>query len=322
MAAEAALQDGAPLGEGGGAPKAGAWLDSGLFCAALERANEHWREGDYTAIYRALQAALKGAVPSKHYPKFATFGLLEDDVYAPEGVLAAAWGLSDEDTRILLKQLQEAGLIKWEAQARRVVLHDLAHDFATAVAVTQRGGVVAAHGALVDRCGASLVEVGATHVPGLPSLDRLQIDAPGVYYHASAGADGTGADGSRQACVTNPACVVGADGGRFNPHQADLDAYADAFSWGYRFVNIVKYESLLPGISLQPFLVFAHDVNGTAPGPGENFIQGRKSVNANFEFRYKSDFSFTVGYNWFWGGGTSNLVADRDNLQLFARYLF
>ena len=168
----------------------------------------------------------------------------------------------------------------------------------------------------------SLVEVGATHVPGLPSLDRLQIDAPGVYYHASAGADGSGADGSRQACVTNTACVTGADGGRFNPHQADLDAYADAFSWGYRFVNIVKYESLLPGISLQPFLVFAHDVNGTAPGPGENFIQGRKSVNANFEFRYKSDFSFTVGYNWFWGGGASNLIADRDNLQLFARYLF
>ena len=134
----AALQDGAPLGKGSGAPKSGAWLDSGQICAALERANEHWREGDYTAIYRALQAALKGAVLEKHFPKFASFGLLEDDVYAPEDVLAAAWGLSDEDTRILLKQLQEAGLIKWEAQLRRVVLHDLAHDFATAMAATQR----------------------------------------------------------------------------------------------------------------------------------------------------------------------------------------
>ncbi|MDP3870855.1 DUF1302 domain-containing protein [Phenylobacterium sp.] len=168
----------------------------------------------------------------------------------------------------------------------------------------------------------SLVEIGATHVPGLPSLDQLQIDAPGVYYHASAGADGTGADGSRQACVTNPSCVVGADGGRFNPHQADLDDFADAFSWGYRIVNIIKYESILPGISLQPFIIFAHDVNGTAPGPGENFIQGRKSVNANFEVRYKSDISFTAGYNWYWGGGNNNLIHDRDNLQLFARYLF
>ncbi|ROH90875.1 DUF1302 family protein [Stagnimonas aquatica] len=168
----------------------------------------------------------------------------------------------------------------------------------------------------------SLVEIGATHVPNMPSVDVLQIDAPGVYYHASAGADGSGADGSRQACVTNPNCVVGPDGGRFNPHQANLEAFADPFSWGYRFVNIVKYESLLPGISLQPFLVFAHDVNGTAPGPGENFIQGRKSMSANFEVRYKSDFSFTAGYNWYWGGGENNLIHDRDNLQLYARYLF
>ena len=157
IAAVCALQDGAPLGEGSGAPKSGAWLDSSQFCAALERANEHWRESDYVAIYRAIQAALKGAVLPKHYPKFATFGLLKDDVYAPEGVLAATWAMSEDDTRILLKQLQEAGLVKWEAQARRVVLHDLAHDFATAVAATQRGGVAAAHGALIDRCSDALV---------------------------------------------------------------------------------------------------------------------------------------------------------------------
>ena len=160
IAAVVALQDGSPLGEGSGAPKNGAWLDSSQFCAALEHANEHWRESDYVAIYRAIQAALKGAVPAKHYPRFATFGLLEDDVYAPEAILSATWGMSEEDTRILLKQLQEAGLVKWEAQARRVVLHDLAHDFATAMAATQRGGVTAAHGTLVDRCGDALVERG------------------------------------------------------------------------------------------------------------------------------------------------------------------
>jgi hypothetical protein len=171
VAVVAALQDGAPLGEGGGAPKSGAWLDSGLFCAALGRANEHWRERDYTAIYRALQAALKGAVPSKHYPKFATFGLLEDDVYAPEGVLAAAWGMSEKETRDLLEDLQEAGLIKWEAQTRRVMLHDLAHDFAAAMAATQRGGAAAAHGALVDRCGAALVEGGGAWWRAKPGVE-------------------------------------------------------------------------------------------------------------------------------------------------------
>jgi len=168
----------------------------------------------------------------------------------------------------------------------------------------------------------AVAEIGATHVLNMPGLDQLQFDAPGVYYHASAGADGSGADGSRQACSTNQQCVVGPDGGRFNPHQANLRNFATPFSWGYRLVGIFKYESVLPGISLQPFLIYSHDVHGISPGPGGNFVRGRQSVNFNLETRYKSDFSFTVGYNWFYGGKEQNLYRDRDNLQVFARYLF
>ncbi len=168
----------------------------------------------------------------------------------------------------------------------------------------------------------AVAEIGATHVLNQPGLDRLQLDAPGVYYHASAGADGSGADGSQQACSTNRQCVVGPDGGRFNPHQANLHNFATPFSWGYRLVGIFKYESVLPGISLQPFLIYSQDVDGISPGPAGNFIRGRKSVNFNLETRYKSALSFTVGYNWFFGGKEQNLYRDRDNLQVFARYLF
>ncbi|HSW11642.1 MAG TPA: DUF1302 family protein [Solimonas sp.] len=181
-------------------------------------------------------------------------------------------------------------------------------------------------------------EFGATWVPDLPSLDRLQIEAPGVFTHASAGADGSGADGSRQACSTNASCTVNhdangdgdyddagdvrGDGLRFNPHQADLDDYVDPFSWGYRLISIVKYESVLPAISLQPFIVWAHDVNGTSPGPAENFIKGRKQLLANLETRYKEALSFTVGYGWFFGGGDNNLYRDRDFAQAFVKYQF
>ena len=168
----------------------------------------------------------------------------------------------------------------------------------------------------------AVAEFGATHVLNMPGLDQLQFDAPGVYYHASAGADGSGADGSRQACSTNQQCVAGPDGGRFNPVQANLHNFATPFSWGYRLVGIFKYESVAPGISLQPFLIYSEDVDGISPGPAGNFVRGRKSVNFNLETRYKSDFSFTVGYNWFFGGKEQNLYRDRDNLQVFARYLF
>jgi hypothetical protein len=165
-------------------------------------------------------------------------------------------------------------------------------------------------------------EVGATHVPGLPAYDRLQIESPGVYYHASAGADGSGANGSKQACSTNPTCSIGPDGARFNPHQANLDDLVDKFSWGYRLIAIIKYESVLPGISLSPFILFGHDVNGTAPGPAENFVEDRKQAQLTVETRYRDALSFTVGYSWFWGGGYTNVYRDRDFAQAYVRYQF
>lgn len=165
-------------------------------------------------------------------------------------------------------------------------------------------------------------EWGATWVPNLPALDRLQFEAPGTYYHASAGADGSGADGSRQACSGNPSCTVGPDGIRFNPHQQNLRDFADAWSWGYRVLAIVSYESVLPGISLRPQLAWSQDVRGTAPGPGGSFVEGRKQFDVLVETRYKSDFSVSAGYTWFMGGGGANLLRDRDYAQLFARYQF
>lgn len=167
-----------------------------------------------------------------------------------------------------------------------------------------------------------VVELAAVHVPGLPALDELQIDAPGVYTHASAGADGTGADGSRQACSTNPTCVVGPDGLRFNPTQADLDAFVDKFSWGYRVISFFKYESLFPGISLQPSFVLTHDVKGTSPGPAENFVEGRKSLALLNEIRFRGGLSFTAGYTWYTGAGENNLLRDRDFAQAFVKYQF
>ncbi|HEX4872044.1 MAG TPA: DUF1302 family protein [Nevskiaceae bacterium] len=184
----------------------------------------------------------------------------------------------------------------------------------------------------------SIFEIGATWVPDLPPLDQLQIEGPGTFTHASAGADGTGADGSRQACSLNPTCVanvdangdgdfndpgdINSDGLRFNPTQQALDGYVDKFSWGYVLINLIRYESVLPGISLAPLLIWKHDINGTAPGPGENFIAGRKQLSTLLETRYKSNLSFNVGYTWFTGGGPYNLLRDRDFAQAFVKLQF
>ncbi len=167
-----------------------------------------------------------------------------------------------------------------------------------------------------------VTELGATYVPYLPALDQLQFAAPGVNYAASAGADGSGANGSRQACSAAPDCVIGADGLRFNPHQQDATGFPDKLSWGYRVIGILSYENVLPRIGLKPFLLYKQDIQGTSPGPGGNFIAGRKELDSIVEIRYRGALSLNVGYTWYWGGGVYNDLADRDFAQAFVKYQF
>ncbi|MES0872781.1 DUF1302 domain-containing protein [Sinimarinibacterium thermocellulolyticum] len=172
-------------------------------------------------------------------------------------------------------------------------------------------------------------EIGATWVPDLPELDELQFEAAGTYSHASAGADGTGADRSRQACSYDPvtrlpreSCSFGVDGLRFNPSQANLDLYPDPLSWGYVIISLIRYESVFPGISFQPQIIWQHNVKGTAPGPGENFIEGRKTMDLQIETRYKSNLAFYLGYTWFTGAGVANIQRDKDMARAFVRIQF
>jgi hypothetical protein len=174
-----------------------------------------------------------------------------------------------------------------------------------------------------------LFETGATWVPDLPSLDMIQFEAPGTYSHASAGADGTGADRSRMACSYDPitlapreSCSYGIDGLRFNPSQANLDFYPDKFSWGYVMIALIRYESVFPGISFQPQITWKHDVKGTAPGPGENFVEGRKTADILWETRYKSNFAFYLGYTWYTGGGAANIYRDKDTARAYIKMQF
>ncbi|MGH8481491.1 MAG: DUF1302 domain-containing protein [Nevskiaceae bacterium] len=190
-----------------------------------------------------------------------------------------------------------------------------------------------------------LFEVGAQFVPDLPGTDVLQIESPGTHYHASAGADGSGTGNYAQDCAHTPDCNwsgVGPDGTpfgvatdpdldgvpnygdglRFNPHQQNADLYADDFSAGYVIVSLIRYESVLPGISLAPLTLFQHDVVGTSTDVAGQFSEGRMDIIMALEVRYKESLSFTPGYVWFTGGGEANLHRDRDQAFVFLKYLF
>lgn len=160
-------------------------------------------------------------------------------------------------------------------------------------------------------------EIGAVQVFDLPPQHVLQIEGPGTYTHASAGADGTGADGSPQ----SNSGVIGPSGIRFNPTQ-QRDGFVTSSAWGWRAIGILRYENVLPGIGLEETIILSHDVNGVSPGPGELFAEGRKMAIANTLVRVTTELNVAFAYCWFFGGGERNLLKDRDFAQIGVRYQF
>ena len=126
----------------------------------------------------------------------------------------------------------------------------------------------------------------------------------------------------QQDCANLIGCHFGADGLRFNPHQQDHDGYADDFSAGYAMVTLIRYESVLPGISVQPLILFQHDVVGTSVDVANQYVEGRKDILLNMEVRYKEALSFNPGYVWFTGGGEYHQWRDRDTAYFFVKYQF
>jgi hypothetical protein len=76
------------------------------------------------------------------------------------------------------------------------------------------------------------------------------------------------------------------------------------FSWGYRVAARADYNNVFGSpITLSPRVAFNHDVNGITPGPGGNFLQGRKSATIGVEANYLNSLVFDLSYTSFFGGG-------------------
>ena len=95
------------------------------------------------------------------------------------------------------------------------------------------------------------------------------------------------------------------------------------FSWGYRVAARADYNSVFgTAITLSPRIAFNHDVNGTTPGPGGNFLEGRKSGTVGLEANYLQKLVFDLSYTAFFGGGQFNQISDRDFASFTVKYSF
>ncbi len=105
-------------------------------------------------------------------------------------------------------------------------------------------------------------------------------------------------------------------------YQGSESSTADAFSSGYYVMTQMDYPNAIGAVKLSPKMAFSHDVYGISPGPGGNFIEGRKAITiglgGSFIERWQADLSFTS----YFGAGDINLLHDRDFILMDIRYYF
>lgn len=149
---------------------------------------------------------------------------------------------------------------------------------------------------------AVVMEAGATHFWNLPDWDVMRFEGPGT--------DTSG----------GPSRLTG--GNSRNPVTL-TDGFATSFSWGYRLVLAPTYNSVLGSAwNVTPRFAFNHDVTGVSPGPGGNFIAGRKQASLGVVFDFQARWRLDFAYTNFFGAGINNLLGDRDFVSASVSYSF
>lgn len=172
-----------------------------------------------------------------------------------------------------------------------------------------------------------VLEMGLTHVLDFPDISELQFQGAGVNTHVSSGADGsTGInprdvrsdpDDPRTSNSDSTATL------RQNPTaHPDQAGFGTEISYGYRLVTLTKYDNLLWGINFEFLNALFHDVEGVAPGLGQNFVEDRMQILSGIRWDYLSTYTGELRYTWFTGTHTRDSTHDRDNLLLFLGYQF
>ena len=177
-------------------------------------------------------------------------------------------------------------------------------------------------------------EVGATQV--------WDMEDPSVLRYEGEGTDTGGAPSLRDnllALITayNAAPIVGspqffalaaalnnpANAGALRNPYTTTNGFPTPFSWGYRLAARADYNSFMgTPITLSPRIAFSHDVNGISPGPGGNFLEGRKSYTIGAEANYLNKVVFDLSWTRFYGAEGLNQISDRDFASFSVKYSF
>ncbi len=162
-----------------------------------------------------------------------------------------------------------------------------------------------------------VLEAAATRIDDLPEKETGGPTGRGLRYNGP----GTSVSGNPELaprhCPELPAATCAA----LNLLEPQ-NRFADDMSWGYRLAGRLEYPGLMGAWNIVPRFSWQHDVEGTTPGPGGNFVEGRYGltlgVGANLQAKWELDLSWTR----FGGAGRYNDVNDRDFVAAALRYSF
>ncbi|MFK7886027.1 MAG: DUF1302 domain-containing protein [Gammaproteobacteria bacterium] len=149
--------------------------------------------------------------------------------------------------------------------------------------------------------GALVAEAAVVHVHKMPSQGVLRFDAPGTFVSGNAALGDLAHPGKE---ILGP------------------EFFPTATSYGYRLLGLLEYNNAIGPVNLIPNFSFQHDVRGTSPGPGGNFLEGRKALTLGVRANYLSAWDLNVSWTSFFGGGSQNLLQDRDFLGANLTYTF
>jgi hypothetical protein len=157
------------------------------------------------------------------------------------------------------------------------------------------------------------LETGFVNVRDMQSARVLAMDAPGTStMNLGTAMLNPGVDGGAADTPTND------DGLPNTPYEN----YATQYSWGYKAAARFTYNNVFNVLTMEPTILFQHDVRGITPTPIVNFVEDRKQLNLLLGMNYLQAWNFDLGYAMYLGSDPQNLLHDRDYIDFSVKYTF
>jgi uncharacterized protein DUF1302 len=162
-----------------------------------------------------------------------------------------------------------------------------------------------------------VAEAGVTHIQDMPDKLTGGPNGRGLRFNGPA----TNVSGNYELRGRHCPTLTAADCLALNLVEPQ-NRFADATSYGYRVAGRLEYPGLMGAWNVLPRFSWQHDVSGTTPGPGGNFVEGRYGLTLGVAANLRAKWEIDTSWTKFGGAGRFNDINDRDFVAATLKYSF